>query len=179
MCKCTEKSFKVLKSFSQWKKQIKLVQKTKTTTENRKYPSHSRSSSLPSLTLHLQCWHLSGAGTQRSHRPDSLISRSKDTVFLSRVSKVKAFPEIWATGVIIHMDSGWLGVRCICKGLMLKFFLSLDSYRFKSKLPQFCSLTVLRDISLSVPEIRKEKKSKPKYTLRKQNRNLGLMCHHG
>lgn len=62
-----------------------------------KYQSHSLSSSLPSWTLQLQRWHLSGAGTQRNHDPDSLISSSKDTVFLSRVSKVKVFPEIWET----------------------------------------------------------------------------------
>lgn len=59
--------------------------------------SHSLSSSFPSWTLHLQRWHLSGAGTQRSHRQDSLISCSKGTVFLSRVSRVKALPEIWVT----------------------------------------------------------------------------------
>lgn len=58
---------------------------------------HSRSSSLPSLTLHLQRWHWSEAGTQRSHVQDSLISWSKATNFLSRVSKVKVLPDTWNT----------------------------------------------------------------------------------
>lgn len=57
---------------------------------------HSLSSSCPSLTLHLQRWHRSGAGTQRNHKPDAWICSSKGTVFLSRVSKVKDFPDIWS-----------------------------------------------------------------------------------
>lgn len=95
---------------------------------SRECRSHSRSSSLPSLTLHLQRWHPSGAGAQQNQRPDSLTSCSKGTGFLSRVSKVKAFLETCVTEAVILMDYWWLRLPVWQRHLIFVMFVSVSSF---------------------------------------------------